>query len=156
MLGYLNPGSEMTLREGIKELRVAEGSEGDASQTLSEDFTPALDPHDAVHVLFGCETNLRGEIAAHIWMLFGTTITFREMHQTAKHQEHKSTLKEIGHSKLVHHWLGSLALAVKIIFRSIHMRKRWPIENLSADIDRKLNDIRREYGIKILQPKGAA
>ena len=146
-LDYMHPDSTATMREAIEELRAAEGAEGDMSET--GELTPKMQPHDAVHVLFGCGTNLFGEVRAHMWMLLGTTARMAEMHQTATSKDHRSVLKDIGYLQLLSIWLRAVPAFVTIAFRSRRMNSKWPIDELPAFLDRRLSDIRAEYRIVV-------
>lgn len=88
-LEYLKPTSNQTLREGIAELRRAEGAENDAAECMAPELLTDIDTHDAIHVLFGCPTNLAGEIVAHVWTAFGTTVSMQDMHRVNQHRDHK-------------------------------------------------------------------
>jgi fructose-1,6-bisphosphatase/sedoheptulose 1,7-bisphosphatase-like protein len=65
---------------------------------MSANTATALDMHDAVHILFGCGTSLEGEIAAHVWMKFGTTARIREMHGAVAQDEHRN--KPVAYERL--------------------------------------------------------
>ena len=78
---YLSQDCPMTLREGIEELRKAEGAAEDASTKVSAELSRDLGIHDAIHVLFGCRTDLAGEVVAHVWTVFGTTARIRDLHR---------------------------------------------------------------------------
>ena len=146
-LQYLNPDSSQSLREGIAELRKAEGAEGDAMETISEELLPDIEIHDAIHVLFACSTDLRGEIFAHVWTIFGTTMQMKEMKRVNLHQDHKSALKDIGHRHLLRTWLRNVPKILGTILRSFRMKRRWPAREFSRFLDRPLKDLRREFGI---------
>jgi len=149
---YINPSSKQTLLQGIEELRVAEGADSDAAENVSEDLLGAIEIHDVIHVLFGCPTNLSGEISAHVWTIFGTTMTIREMHSVNRHADHKAVLKEIGHTKLIRRWLKALPSIVDTFSRSRKMFKQWPAEEYEAYLDRPLDEIRSEFNISLPTP----
>ena len=88
-LRYLSPDCPMTLRQGIAELRGAEGTQGDTATQVAPELTQDLDIHDAVHVLFACPTSVRGEVIAHVWTAFGTTAKLADLHRVNNHQEHE-------------------------------------------------------------------
>ncbi len=151
-LNYINPSSSQTLLQGIQELRAAEGADGDATENVSEDLLNTIEVHDVIHVLFACPTNLSGEISAHVWTIFGTTMTVREMHSVNRHMDHKAVLKQIGHRKLVKRWLKAIPTLVGIFNRSRKMFKQWPANEFKVYLDRPLNEIRSEFNIKLPTP----
>lgn len=148
-LNYLEPMSTQTLREGIVELRAAEGADGDAAENVAPDLLRDIDVHDAIHVVFACPTNLAGEIVAHVWTAFGTTTSIHDMHRVSRHRDHRTVLAEIGHRRLLGTWLKSLPLIAKTVFRARRMRRRWPAEEFAAYLHKPLAELRAEFGIEI-------
>jgi membrane-bound lytic murein transglycosylase MltF len=147
----------MTLREGIAELRGAEGAEGDAANQVAPELARDLDVHDAIHVLFACPTSVAGEVIAHVWTLFGTTAKLADLHRVNAHQDHRKVLAQIGHWKLVKAWVRSLPRIVGTFRRTGRMARRWPVEQMEVFLDRPLVDIRREFGIQLPEfPRAAA
>jgi hypothetical protein len=148
-LQYLRPDCQLTLREGIAELRTAEGVEGDAAAQVAPDLVRDLDIHDAIHVVFGCPTSVAGEVIAHVWTLLGTTAKLTDLHRVNMHQDHRTVLAQIGHWKLLKTWMGSLPAIVGTVARARCMVRRWPVEELDSFLDRSLVDLRREFVIQL-------
>ena len=151
MLRYLEPDSEQTLFEAIEELRVAEGVENDAAGYISPDLRNDIELHDVIHTVFACPTNLKGEILAHLWSVFGTTLTMGEMHNVTSHNDHKAVLKKIGHFRLIKTWLGNTPNMFRVVLRSRKMNKKWPAHQFEQYLNKSLKDIRTEYGINIVE-----
>ncbi|NJN24337.1 MAG: hypothetical protein HC810_08090 [Acaryochloridaceae cyanobacterium RL_2_7] len=149
MLEYLDPTTTMTLGDGIRELRAAEGADGDAAENIAPELVPDIDIHDAIHVLFACPTNLAGEISAHIWTLFGTTMQIREMHRVNMHQDHRQVLADIGHARLVKTWFKNIPHLIATFFRSIRMARRWPASDYADFLDTPLDQLRTEFNIRL-------
>lgn len=149
MLKYFDPASTMTLGEAIQELRVVEERKSDISTKMSNAMMQMFEYHDAVHVLFGCGTTLKDEIAAHVWMVFGTTAKLSEMHSSVANLEHRNVLSGIGHLKLVGIWVSCLPHIFSIIARCSQMKKRLALEELAKLKEQPLCDIRREHGIVV-------
>ncbi|MGB5962110.1 MAG: hypothetical protein WBG73_15690 [Coleofasciculaceae cyanobacterium] len=122
--------TSMTLGEAIQKLRTSE-AEGDMTSRFAAEIDQAFEQHDAVHVLFNLGTSIQDEIAAHIWMLFATTANINEMHRAVANQEHRHVLDGIGHFKLIRIWLTCLPRIIGIIFKSLRMKKRLAVEDLS-------------------------
>ncbi len=142
---HLDCDASTTLGEAIQKLRSLEHD--DMTNKMSAEVTQALEQHDAVHVLFNCGTSIREEIAAHLWMLFATTANISEMHRAVASIEHKSVLSKIGHFKLLGIWFTSLPRIIGIISKSLRMKKKLAIEELSQLKEMSLLEIRREHGI---------
>nr|WP_231510311.1 ubiquinone biosynthesis protein COQ4 [Fischerella sp. PCC 9605] len=139
----------MTLREAIQELRAVEEQKSDISVKMSTDMTQAFEHHDAVHVLFGCGTTIQDEIAAHVWMVFGTTAKLGEMHRAVANREHHNLLSGIGYLKLFSIWVSCLPRIFSIITKCLRMRKRLALEEVAKLKEQPLCDIRREHGIVV-------
>jgi hypothetical protein len=149
MLKYFEPTSTMTLREAMQELRAVEEQKSDVSIRMSSNISQTFEYHDAVHVLFGCGTTIQDEIAAHVWMIFGTTAKLGEMHRAVANQEHHKVLTGIGHFKLFGIWVSCLPRILSIIAKCSRMRKRITLEELANLQEQPLCIIRREHGIVI-------
>jgi hypothetical protein len=141
-----NLNSTITLEQAIQELRQRE-EKNNIALKMSDEIPQTFEQHDAVHVLFGCRTTIEDEIAAHIWMLFGTTAKLGEMHRTVANQEHGNVLSNIGHLKLIGIWLVCLPRILSIIIKCSRMKKRLVLEELEKLKKQPLCEIRRQYDI---------
>ena len=148
-LRYLDPASTQTLREGISELKDAEGPDGDAAENLAPELITQIDAHDAIHVLFACPTDLRGEIAAHVWSALGTTMTMADMQTVNRHRDHRQVLRDIGHIKLLKTWAKSVRLIGSIVLRARRMNRRWPADCYGGYLDTSLRELRDDFGIEL-------
>jgi hypothetical protein len=146
---YLQPDSTQTLREGVMELRAAETADSDAAESFAPELKHDIDVHDAIHVLFACPTTLAGEIVAHVWTAFGTTASMADMHRVNAHRDHRAVLAQIGHWRLVRTWFRSLPRIFITLRSARRMVRRWPVEEMSSFFDRRLCDIRQEFGIRL-------
>ncbi|HAX76910.1 MAG TPA: hypothetical protein DCY88_13985 [Cyanobacteria bacterium UBA11372] len=138
--------SSMTLGEAMQKMRESE-SEDNLANKIPADIAQALEQHDAVHILFNCGTSIQDEIAVHLWMLLATTANIGEMHRAVASQEHRHILSGIGHFKLIGIWLASLPRIIGIVGKSLRMKKRLAVEELSRLKEQSILEIRREYGI---------
>ena len=146
-LMYLNPNSTQTLREGIQELRIYQGAIHDVSENVALDLADDIDMHDAIHVLFGCPTSLFGEIIAHVWTAFGTTVKRQEMHRVSRHDDHRKILSNIGYRRLIATWLIHFPSILKTFINAMRMQLRWPAEDFILFLDQRLCDLRENFGI---------
>jgi hypothetical protein len=136
----------ITLGEAIQIMRAA-AEEGDLTDRFSVEVEQAFEQHDAIHILFNCGTSIQDEIDVHVWMLFATTANISEMHRAVANQEHRKVLSGIGHLKLLGTWFVSLPRIISIIFKSLRMKRRLAVEELSKLKQQSIFDIRREHGI---------
>ncbi|WP_310485042.1 hypothetical protein [Chamaesiphon sp. VAR_48_metabat_403] len=135
-----------TLGEAIHTLRAAQAA-GDLTDRFSVELERSFDRHDAIHILFDCGNSIQDEIAVHIWMIFATTVDIKEMHHAVADREHRNVLAGIGHFKLLGTWLVALPRIVIIIFKSLRMKKKLAVEELSKLKQQSIDDIHREHGI---------
>ena len=147
-LKYLEPKSLQTLQEGMQELRAAE-LDNDASETMAPELARDLDEHDAIHTLFACTTDLKGEVIVHIWTVFGTTMSMRQMRKVNAHDDHKQALRAIGHRKLLGTWLLNLPKILGIALRARHMTRKFPVSGYERYLDKRLCDLREEFRIRL-------
>ena len=150
-LEYLKANSNQTLLEAIKELRVAEGADNDAAEYISPELLDDIELHDVIHTVFACPTSLKGEILAHIWSVFGTSLSMKEMHRVSSHADHKKVLREIGHIKLLKTWFKNIPNILRIVFRSKKMHKKWLAHEFEHYLEMTLHEIRAEYGIQVIE-----
>jgi hypothetical protein len=135
-----------TLGEAMQEMRAA-AAEGDLTNRFSVEVEQAFEQHDAIHILFNCSNSVQDEIAVHVWMVFATTVNISEMHRAVADREHRNVLAGIGHLTLLGTWLLSLPRIIGIIVKSLQMKKRLAIEELTKLKQKSIDDIRQEHGI---------
>lgn len=145
MMQRLDSGNSLTLGQALQSFRTATG-EDDATEQMA-DIEEIFERHDAIHVLFDCGTSIQDEIAVHVWMAFATTANVSEMHRAVAHLEHRNVLSDIGHFKLISTWVRCLPRILSIILKSLRMKKRVAIEELSKLKQQPIFDIRLEHGI---------
>ena len=141
--------ANLTLRQAIERLRREEDPDGAVTEGMSETSAHAFNMHDAVHLIFGCGTSLRGEIAAHAWMAFVTTAPVGEMHRAVANQEHRRTLAGIGHGKLFGTWLTMLPRLCGILWKAGRMQKKVDFHGLDDLMEKTIGQIRAEHGVRI-------
>lgn len=152
-LEYLNSKTSMTLREGIQELRTAEGIENDAVENVAPELVDDLNIHDAIHVLFACPTTLPGEISAHLWKVFGTTMKMKDIHRVNRHEDHRQVLAEIGYGRLIRTWFKSIPSIVATLWRSLRLKRCWPAKDYELFLDVPLVELRQQFGIHLPSSK---
>ena len=70
---YLEAASTQTLGEGIAEYYEHNTALLDPSK-LPDEVAALFRQHDAGHVIFGCDTSLRGETLIDSWTIFATSV----------------------------------------------------------------------------------
>jgi len=147
-LKYKNQESTQLLSEGMNEFKKFD-VQNDETERVSNDLIKDINEHDAIHTLFGCSTDLKGEILAHIWTYFGTTTELAQMKKVNKHFDHKIALQEIGHFKLIKSWFLNIYPIVTVIIKAKKMKNKFPISSYQNYLNIELKLIRSEFNIKI-------
>lgn len=142
---YLEFDSSITLGDAIRKMRAAEPE--DMANQVPAEIVPALEQHDAVHILFNLGTSIQDEIAAHVWMVCATTANIGEMHRVVATREHRSVLSGIGHLKSIGIWLSSLPRIISILFKSLRMNQKVDVQDFSRLKEQSVLEIRQKYGI---------
>lgn len=97
MLDYLEPETRLTLRDALSQLRLEDAKDRDIASTIALEVERSMTAHDAVHVIFACDTSDQGEAIAHAWMLLGTDVTHHQLREVIGTRDHKAFAREIGH-----------------------------------------------------------
>lgn len=147
MLEYQNPDSAQTLREAINELQAAAGEQNFVFE--SPQMQRAILAHDAVHAVFACAITQVDEVAAHVWMLLGTTVTISEIKQVAARSEHRRIAAEEGHWQMATRAVRALPRILKVVVATLQMKKRFPWQDYERFMNWRLSEIRREFGIRL-------
>ena len=96
MLDYLDPDCRLTLRQDIAQLREEDAKLRDVAPRVAPKVECSVTAHDAVHIIFACDTSDRGEVIAHAWLLLGTTVTHRELRDVMDTRDHRAFVQEVG------------------------------------------------------------
>lgn len=149
MLDYLEPNATFMLREAIAQLREEDAKNFDVACRVSPHLERSIMAHDAVHVLFACDTSDKGEAIAHAWMLLGTTVTPRQLRDVMATRDHRTFAGELGHGRRVLALLSALPSIAVAALRARRMNRRWSWTEYDRYLDTPLANIRSEYGIRL-------
>lgn len=144
---YLEADATLTLREAIEELRSLE--EDVSSEVVSPVLQQALDAHDAVHVVFGCDITEADEVLAHIWMVFGTSARMADLRPVISDPDHQrfAASSGVGHRALM--LVRSLPAAWRTLRAARRMTVSWPFLEFDQHLDDRLTDLRLRYNIVV-------
>ncbi len=139
-------GRDVTLREAFgkfhrKNSRIVSDTE------ISNDSEIFFNCHDIAHVIFECDTSLRGEGIVKLWTIFGTTLGF------ANHVKEYADANafELFRKYSLKHILANvprvIVVAPVVITRAHKMKKKWPWTSYDKYLDISINEIRKEFNI---------
>jgi len=147
---YLQQDSDQTLKQGMEEyFSTIPGLLTDADMS-SKEVADMYRGHDAMHVVFGCDTSISGEFRVDAWTLFGSTMTLKEGIAYNKVAEAQSTFKEIGYAKLALGAILSLPLVFRVMFRAFSMKRKWPWREWKSFEHTPLQKIRSQFQISVV------
>ncbi|MBT5068153.1 MAG: hypothetical protein HOM67_07455 [Halieaceae bacterium] len=150
---FMSQECELTLQEGLDELYAGAPEVAAVSARKGKAFRD----HDLTHVIFGCDTSLRGEILLNPWVLFGTTITRAELKDYAADPDVKRLNAEgidllggrlRGYALFIVYYLPLYAWIWAQHVRC--MALKWPHSSVTEDmLKTPLSALRRQYGIRL-------
>ncbi len=146
---YTRQDSEQTLREGLAEYRALNPALLDPDE-MPDDVAALFRQHDAGHVVFGCDTTLRGETLIDMWTIFGTTAGLRAFLDYLEHPEVNQIFRDSGYFRIAIAFFRTVPDVVRVIVRSRRLRAKWPWQDYAAYLDRPLDELRREHGVAVV------
>ena len=155
MLSFKEQNSDLTLREGINEYKEYLVSNGKEVLPQLKDSSIVMD-HDATHVIFGLDTTLEEESLLDTWVLWCCSFKVSHLMSYSKQPEikdlYKKLFKEVGIFKFLQLLFNVFPIKLKIIFKQRKlMNKKWPFQFPEEYLDRRIKELREEYGIEILK-----
>ncbi len=146
---YEHQEASLSLREGLEEYYTSDPNLL-APADVSKDIAVGLRAHDAAHVVFGCDTSVRGEVVLARWSLFGAEhgmqIYFRGLRSRETRFLFSDFLRRVRPLTL----LLAAFDGGRALIRSLFLRRRWPSFAWERYADRPLAEIRDEFGIRVL------
>lgn len=144
---YQQQHSTQTLAEGIAEYYSTNSVliEGRSVSASAHEFFRC---HDAVHVVFGCDTSLSDEAIVKIGSIFGTSEGVKVL-RGYRLPESQEIYRELSIPEILITAVKSVFLVPRTLWRCARMNQRWPWSDFNSHLDSTLTDIRREYGIRV-------
>ena len=156
LLAFQEQNCSLTLKEGI-EVYNQYLLDNNKKLLVDKDNSTLIRDHDASHVIFGLDTSLEEESFLDSWLIFGCSYKLRYLLSYTKLPELKGLTKylakEIGYRKFVSLYIKIIPTHFKIFKKIKKMKKRWPFTPPEFYMERKISDLRKEYGIEILNEK---
>jgi ubiquinone biosynthesis protein Coq4 len=107
--------------------------------------------HDVCHIVFGADTNIRGETIVEQWILNATDVGAKNYFEallsgqtTLDAVKATVNLKSIGQATL------SLPAILKTFWRAKQIEPKWNFYNYNEYLHTSINQIREQYKIKII------
>ncbi len=148
-LKYLEEGSDQSLSEGIAEYYAHNSALLDPS-TLPVAAAELFRQHDAGHVVFACDTSLRGETLIDTWTVVATTAGLRGYLEYFKHPQVNQVFADVGFGPILREFVLCVPDVFRVLVRSRRMSARWPWRQYERYLDWPLAEIRREFNIRVV------
>ena len=155
-LSFQSQNCDITLGEGLEEYRAYLQANG-KKQLIDAPGSTIIRDHDVTHVIFGLDTSIEQESMLDSWVFLGTKWKLKELLAYNKLPEIKQLYKDFwrdpGYFKLIMTAIKLLPIKLKIRKRAKQMNKKWPFKSPDALMTQRVCDLRKEYGIRILEPE---
>ena len=148
---YIAQGSVQTLRAGIEEY-YARNPELLDPERMSPEAAALFRQHDAGHVVFGCDTSLRGETLIDTWTILGSTAGIKGYMEYFRHPQIYQIFEDVGYWHMTVEFLRCLPDICRILLRSRRMTMRWPWAGYPEYLDMPLVEIRTRFNIRVVSP----
>jgi hypothetical protein len=145
-LPYQSPDSPRTLREGLEELRDGLSPADRVDDAMARD----LFFHDVCHVVFGQGTSVEDDVVVDVWIVFGTDVDSRAyLRALVRSRALQDLMARDGMGRVALGLVRAVPRAILAFARSRRMSKPWPWAGATEHLDRRLVEIRREFGIRL-------
>ncbi|MGA7383804.1 MAG: hypothetical protein WBW81_03645 [Methylocella sp.] len=141
----------MTLAEALAEYYAAIGGRVLRLSDLSEESAALFRSHDMCHVIFGLDTTLADEVMADTRTLLSCDVGVRKyLRYLMTNPEAKAIFKEVGYLKSI--WITVLTIprVLRATREAWKMPRKWPWAPPPAFQNRRLSDLRQEFGIIVI------
>jgi hypothetical protein len=110
--------------------------------------------HDISHLVFGCDTQLLGEMQVQLWAKFAVQpFGWRETLSYARDKESKVLLKNpVGYRRMLIFFIQNFSQVKKIKLQAAKMPMKWRYFEEDQYMNTTLGDLRAAYGIAICAP----
>ncbi|MCC7266730.1 MAG: hypothetical protein IT546_05235 [Caulobacteraceae bacterium] len=147
MLGYQRQDSPLTLAEGLEEYYLAHPGLK-RGETLSADARAFFERHDAVHVVYGCDTTLPQEAIVKLASFFGTTEGLKVM-EGYRLYDSLDIYRQLRLADILATLARVPVLVPRTIWRCRRQAKPWPWDDFDDGLDTPLAALRAKYGLRV-------
>lgn len=148
-LQYVRQDSSQTLRDGIDEYYAHNAGLLDPAG-MSPEVAALFRQHDAAHVVFGCDTTLRGETLVDTATIFGSSLGLRGYLAYLRLPQVNQIFSQAGYGRIAGELLRCLPDLARVAARSRRLARKWPWRDYQRYLDRPLRELREEFGIRVV------
>jgi hypothetical protein len=148
---YQAQASRQTLSDALEEYYALNLGRVRRPSDLPAESAPLFLSHDICHVIFGLTTSLADETMADTRTLLSTDVGVRRyIRYLASDPQAKALFKELGWLRAVAITLAVLPRILRAAAERLRMRAPWPWTPPAGFMDRSLDELRREYRIRVI------
>jgi len=117
----------------------------------SENAKKLVKAHDIMHIIFGCDTTLLGEMRVQLWSKFGVkSFGLRESFRYARDKEARVLLKNpVGYRRMLLFFLKHIGEIKEIRAQARKMSRKWVYFDEDIYMTLKIGEIRKRFNIFI-------
>ena len=146
---YVIQDSSQTLREGIAEYYGRNPGLLDP-ESMPDGVAALFRQHDAGHVVFGCDTSLRGETLIDTWTVLGSTAGLRGYVEYFKYPQVNQVFARVGYFRIALEFLRCLPDVGRVIMLSRRLSSKWPWQDYERYLDDSLRELRCQFNIRVV------
>lgn len=146
---YVRQDSAQTLGAGLAEYHACNPGLLDPGE-MSPEAAALFRQHDAAHVVFGCDTTLRGETLIDTWTIFGSSIGLRGYLAYLRLPQVNQLFAQTGYGRMALELLRCLPDLLRVVWRSRRLARKWPWREYECYLERRLCDIRAELDLWVV------
>ena len=156
MLEYQKNNCDLTISEG---LQCYYNSFPESKEVFKDNPESGnlLRDHDCTHIIFGLDISIDQEAILDTWVLWGSSFKWKYLLGYSKLPQikelQKNLFKELGIKGFLKLYWNTIAIKRKVIFRTFKMKKKWPFQMPEEYLNIKISELRKIYGIKVLNSK---
>jgi ubiquinone biosynthesis protein Coq4 len=124
-----------------------------SKETIDGKLQEYILPHDALHIIFNCNTDLLGELKLEIITLFCTDIKWNEYYQNLNNEKIKNdfgkVIKSYSNSEYFKLVIFAIKQFIKAVFTRVKMKRIWQVYEYDKFLECPLQDIRKQFNISV-------
>jgi ubiquinone biosynthesis protein Coq4 len=148
-LQYVRQESSQTLHDGLTEYYMRNDGLLDPAG-MTPEVAALFRQHDAAHVVFGCDTTIRGETLVDTATIFASSLGLRGYLAYLRLPQVNQIFSQTGYGRIAVELLRCLPDLVRVIMRSRRLFRKWPWREYEPFLDRPLRDLREEFNIRVV------
>ena len=147
-LAFKRSDTTRTLREALAEHRAHIPGLVETPDDPVDPLDVLFTGHDVVHCLFGLGTTTAEEVRVDAYSVIATSLSFPRYLAYVSHPAVSKVIRETTTLATLPH-IGISILRNPVIWWRTRRMKRWDFDGWNAHMDRRLVDIRADYGIRV-------